>query len=92
MDCSVVIVHGLFGGSKDNTATRTNPGSGTSKWVDDYTESLKSDSRRLVYRYDATKIVARSRIRTAVKEQAIRLLENLVDLRKNESTVCVLIL
>jgi hypothetical protein len=82
---SVVVVHGVYGGWDDRTLT--NPGSGTSSWVVHYTQSLNSDSRILRFKYNASRILAGPYTRAAVRKRALRLLDDLLKLRKNEPEV-----
>lgn len=85
IDPSVVTVHGMYGSWDDGRASL---GSGNSSWVDRYLPLLASDSRILRFKYNASQILAGRHSRSAIRKRALRLLDDLIKLRKNEPKVC----
>ncbi|KAL2842896.1 ankyrin repeat-containing domain protein [Aspergillus pseudoustus] len=79
----VVVIHGLYGAPKENLQRGLNPGSGSSSWVEEYTKSLDTDSRRLSFKYDA-KILCGVNTRDAIRHQARCLLEQLTAERQTD--------
>jgi hypothetical protein len=88
---SLVIVHGLYGGSKENLEAGIHPGSGSSAWVKEYAESLETNSRILRYNYDATRLLVGVGTRDAIRQESRSLLGNIISLRNTTAKVWRLI-
>ncbi|KAL4967300.1 ankyrin repeat-containing domain protein [Aspergillus stella-maris] len=80
----LVIIHGLYGGGKENLDAGLHPGSGSSSWVEEYTHTLGTNSRRLSFRYNANELLVGVHTRNAIRQQARCMLERLTAERQTD--------
>lgn len=86
---SLVVIHGLYGGGKQNRGVGSNPGSGSSAWAEDYIKALETNSRLLSFRYDVNQLLSGCSSRDAIRQQAKHLLEQLANERRADVKVRV---
>jgi hypothetical protein len=85
---SVVAVHGIFGDRENTWTTEETDGQSGINWLKERIYDDYSSSRVLTYGYDASHTGAGVYTMGGIREKALQLLDDLVELRKGLKPVC----